>query len=191
MALTERQQQIKDRLEQGKKPDEIAKELGITTNAIYQQIRRMRAGGAKNVGRKSGGSGRKRTAPKPAAPKPTPQAAAPAHITPLQAVRARRDEIKHEVRDCDQAVAAAQRALDAAKAQAEKVAARHKEELKALDKAEAVLRPQQSANGSGPAAKKPASRRRSAAKRTSAAKGGNGASSTSQTQTSAQGATAS
>jgi IS30 family transposase len=187
MALTERQQQIKDLMEQGQKPDEIAKKLGITTNAIYQQLRRMR-GGAKKTGRKSA---RKPQAPArggsrlPAAP-PAP---APAHITPLQAVRARRDEIKHEVRDCDQAVAAARRALDAAIAQSEKVAARHKEELKALDKAEAVLRPQASSNGSSPPAKKPASRGKSAPPATSGGTGGNGVAST--TQTGAQGASVS
>lgn len=185
MALTERQQQIKDLMEQGKKPDEIAKTLGITTNAIYQQLRRMR-GGAKKSGRKS--------ARKPATPRPAPApqvAAAVPHVTPLQAVRARRDEIKHEVRDCDQAVAAAERALAAAEAQAAKVAARHKEELKALDKAEAVLRPQSSSNGSKPPAKKAATRRRSAPKAPNGGGGGTGSSSASTAQTSAQAAPAS
>ncbi len=40
--LTERQREIKVRLDQGRGAREIANELGITRNAVYQQIQRMR-----------------------------------------------------------------------------------------------------------------------------------------------------
>ena len=51
MALTERQQQIKGLLKQGKSAKEIGKDLDISENAVYQQIRRMRKAG-ENVGTK-------------------------------------------------------------------------------------------------------------------------------------------
>jgi transposase len=41
-ALTERQQEIKTRLDRGMGAREIANDLGITRNAVYQQIQRMR-----------------------------------------------------------------------------------------------------------------------------------------------------
>ncbi len=40
--LTERQDQIKTRLENGMRAQEVADELGISRNAVYQQIQRMR-----------------------------------------------------------------------------------------------------------------------------------------------------
>jgi transposase-like protein len=40
--LTERQRQIKTRLENGMGAREVADELGISRNAVYQQIQRMR-----------------------------------------------------------------------------------------------------------------------------------------------------
>lgn len=43
--LTPRQQEIKKLLKQGKNANAIADALGITTNAVYQQIRRIRASG--------------------------------------------------------------------------------------------------------------------------------------------------
>jgi len=45
MEITASQQAIKDRLDQGKQAREIANELGITRNAVYQQIQRMRRNG--------------------------------------------------------------------------------------------------------------------------------------------------
>lgn len=44
--LTDRQREIKDRLEGGMGAREIAQELGITRNAVYQQIQRMRKNGS-------------------------------------------------------------------------------------------------------------------------------------------------
>ena len=43
--LTERQQEIKRLLDQGMGAREIAEELGVTRNAVYQQIQRMRRHG--------------------------------------------------------------------------------------------------------------------------------------------------
>lgn len=43
--LTERQQAIKSRLDEGKGAREIAEDLGITRNAVYQQIQRLRRHG--------------------------------------------------------------------------------------------------------------------------------------------------
>lgn len=43
--LTERQREIKDRLDDGMQAREIAADLGITRNAVYQQIQRMRNNG--------------------------------------------------------------------------------------------------------------------------------------------------
>jgi hypothetical protein len=45
MHLTDRQQEIKERLDRGMQAREIAIELGITRNAVYQQIKRLRENG--------------------------------------------------------------------------------------------------------------------------------------------------
>ena len=44
--MTPRQQEIKSRLDQGMGAKEIGEELGISRNAVYQQIQRMRRQGA-------------------------------------------------------------------------------------------------------------------------------------------------
>jgi transposase len=44
--LTERQEQIKIHLENGMGARDVAEELGISRNAVYQQIQRMRRHGA-------------------------------------------------------------------------------------------------------------------------------------------------
>lgn len=139
--LTERQQQIKTLLEQGKKAEAIGQELGISANAVYQQVRRMRKAGAKpKTGRQSARKPARAAAP--AAPNPGAASSnGTATATPLQAVRARRDLIQAECKQAESAVAAIQKSLDAAKEQASKVKARHADELKALDKAESALKP--------------------------------------------------
>ncbi len=43
--MTTRQREIKERLDRGMGAREIANELGITRNAVYQQIQRMRKHG--------------------------------------------------------------------------------------------------------------------------------------------------
>lgn len=48
--LTERQREIKDLLKKGMGAREIATELGITRNAVYQQIQRMRRNGDMDPG---------------------------------------------------------------------------------------------------------------------------------------------
>lgn len=151
MALTERQQQIVDLQKEGKKPDEIAKALGVSTNAIYQQIRRMR--------KDKGAKGRRRA---PSAPKPGRQstakeatvsiapgspstsnsstAAPPRPATPLQAIRARRDEIKGALREFEAAMKDAERAFKATTEAYDKALSKHTDELGALDAAESAIK---------------------------------------------------
>src|SRR3954453_13013155 len=90
--LTERQQEIVDLLEQDKTPTEIGKKLKISTNGVYQQMRRIRkipgykssgnTSGAASSGttRKAGLSGRKssRTSARASTPRPAPARPAPA-----------------------------------------------------------------------------------------------------------------
>lgn len=181
--LTDRQKQIKRLLDQNKSAEQVAKSLKISTNAVYQQIRRMRAAGHSvstpsgaggSAGRQSARKGKSakkgRTRPRlessPPAPRipptPAPAPAAKVPTTPLQSVRARRDEIQALVKEAEAGVTIAQRDLDNAKALAEKIAQRHADELKGLDKAEAALRPQQAP--AKPAAKKATPKRQSAPK---------------------------
>lgn len=57
--LTDRQKDIKARLDKGETPERVGKALKITTNAVYQQIRRMRKAGVKVGGTtQTGSSGR-------------------------------------------------------------------------------------------------------------------------------------
>ena len=44
--LTKRQQEVLDRLEQGRAVKEIAADIGVSRNAVYQQIERLRRQGA-------------------------------------------------------------------------------------------------------------------------------------------------
>jgi hypothetical protein len=97
--LTPRQQQIHDLLEEGKSPPQIAKKLRITTNAVYQQIRRMRNSGgssrsrSRTSGRKSGGSSRRATRTStPARP-----AAAPKPMTAEELIRSEIESNEGEI----------------------------------------------------------------------------------------------
>ncbi len=45
MQMTDRQREIKELLDKGRTAPEIAKELEISRNAVYQQIQRMRRNG--------------------------------------------------------------------------------------------------------------------------------------------------
>lgn len=162
--LTPRQKEIKGLQKQGKNAREIAAELGITENAVYQQLRRARqvTGEAKPAAAKpkpkaAAKSGRK-SAAKPAA-KPAvataPVAAAPVKsepraMTPLQAIRARRDEVTKGLREAEATETAAERALKQAREAREKIAAKVAPELTQLDNAEAALKATQDATASEP-----------------------------------------
>jgi hypothetical protein len=166
--LTPRQQEIKSLLDKGKSAKQIAKSLKISENAVHQHKRRMGITGnaakpaatrSRSTTRRSGsGGGSQRTRTRAtggrqsrSTPRPTPApAAAPAHVTPLQSVRHRRDEINHELRDVrtehENAVKAAEKAAEVlAKAES-----RYADELKQLDAAEAAL------TGKAPEPAKPA-----------------------------------
>lgn len=148
--LTERQQEIKSLIEQGKDANQIGAELGISPNAVYQHLRRMRQAGsvkpkaaaaaAKSTpksGRKSGGTSPAAPAAKPA-PAPAPEIVV-RESTPLQAIRARRDEIKASVKDAADALVVANAALREAQAAYDKASGKHADELKMLDGAESAL----------------------------------------------------
>lgn len=166
--LTDRQQQIKALMQEGKDPKQIAAQLKITPNAVYQQLRRMRDG------RKSGGS-KAGKSPAPAksttATSPTTQThvlgevktARP--VTPLQSIRNRRDEINAEIRAAQSERDAAQRALAKAEEAASKVSERYATELANLTAAEAALKGEAApakAKNNAKAAKAPTTRPRAA-----------------------------
>jgi biotin operon repressor len=160
MELTERQKEIKGLLQDGKTAKEIASDLNISDNAVYQAIRRMRSGGANvstptgRAGRKNGGTKAKRGAKRQTAPAPKQPEIEFGNvraITPLQSVRNRRSEIQAEVREAGHAVAEAEGALRAAKSTAERIQARFKDELKSLDQAERALAPKRAATNGGAA----------------------------------------
>ena len=145
MALTERQQQIQDLLEQGKSAKEIAEALGITTNGVYQQLRRMRAGGAKAAPAKRAKTAKAKPAKAPASATAKPpgvneSTAPPRVMTPLQAIRARRDDLAAGLRDAEAAVIDAQRTLERAVAGRDKIAERITPELESLDRAERAIK---------------------------------------------------
>jgi DNA-binding CsgD family transcriptional regulator len=159
MALTERQQQIVDLQKQGKKAKEIGEALGISENAVYQQLRRIRKGsdanGSASSQRASESTARRQSGGRRGSAAPTLQAAtttggttsagltptapAPKPMTPLQSVRARRDEVSADLKAAEADVQQAERALEAARKQRDKIAERLRPELAALDAAEAAL----------------------------------------------------
>ena len=158
--LTERQQQIKALYDADKTPPQIAAELGITTNAVYQQLRRMkdRAGApakkspAKKTVKRAPAS-RTTAAGKKAAkavlsptiptdtmpPVPAPVQKTERLVTPLQAIRARIEVIQTLHREADSAVSAAEKVLTAARERSAKVKSKSDAELSQLRTAEAAL----------------------------------------------------
>jgi biotin operon repressor len=160
--LTERQQQIVDLLEQGKKAPEIAKKLKISQNGVYQHIRRIRDSGVTvnsgsgtrggNGRRKSGRkSTRSRQGRRTGSPTPAPQPPQFEATTPLQAVRVRRDAIRAAIKEGEATVTEARKALEQAEGNHGKLSARHAEELKQLDAAEKALSPNSKPKAAGKA----------------------------------------
>lgn len=194
--LTDRQKEINGLLSKGKTPGEIAKKLKITENGVYQHMRRIRAAtGAKpkaasgsrsrssssnsrSRSRASGGSrstakrttAKRTTTKRPAAARrPSPVASTPAPASPLDAIRARRDEIAAmlvEVRAEEKRLTDELATATAAREKAEGSVA---EELTRLAQSEAIL--------TGKALPKAAdkSRTRSGSKPAKAATNGKGA----------------
>jgi DNA-binding CsgD family transcriptional regulator len=150
--LTERQQQIKSRYDADKTPPEIAAELGITVNAVYQHLRRMKVAKAKGkteTAKVKAPVAAKTPARRGRPPKVATQAAevlaaavktpAPVAATPLQAIRARMADILATHREMDAAVSASARALKLAQEQAAKAKGKTEAELAQLRTAEAAL----------------------------------------------------
>lgn len=137
MALTPRQKEIQDLVKQGKTAPQIAEALGISDNAVYQQLRKMKGGaGAKakaNSAKKASGSGskakasnaRRKSAAKAraaaAAPKPAPAPApAPAEVpklpTLLQHARAEVKTAEDAIKAQAKVIEDAEKAIEGAKA---------------------------------------------------------------------------
>jgi hypothetical protein len=142
MALTDRQKQIADMQKQGKKAPEIAAALSITTNAVYQQLRRMRNG--KSAPKTN--TGKKAPAPKAATPSTgssTPSVTVTQKptrpLTPLQSIRGRRDEINGDIKAAAAERDSIARQLTKAQEAVDKVTQRYADELASLDGAEAAL----------------------------------------------------
>lgn len=122
--LTPRQTEIKALMEQGKKPKDIAKKLKISENAVYQQIRRIREGGASGrstsgAARKSGGSTTRSTARssrsdgrQSSGSRPARRAAAP---RPVAVPQTAEELLKSEIAAHDAQIAEHNAAIEAAK----------------------------------------------------------------------------
>lgn len=133
--LTDRQQEIQVLLDQDKTPGEIAKALGITENAVYQHLRRMREKlGTTTPRRRSPQRQSTRKAAAPSAP-----TAEPRNMTPLQAIRARKAIIEHDLKAARTEVATAEKMLANAQEALAKREQTHADELRQLDNAEAAL----------------------------------------------------
>lgn len=113
MALTERQKQIKTLQREGKKADEIAAELGITANAVYQQLRRMKTGGGAS---KPAAKTAAKAKPAAAAPKAAPRARAATPLTPEKALKVERDGIAAELKVTAAELESARKTLEKAEA---------------------------------------------------------------------------
>jgi IS30 family transposase len=164
--LTERQQEIKALLDDNKTPGEIATALGITENAVYQHIRRMRNNGHKvgskprTVSRSRNSRSRNTGTPKPVlVPEQQVRIA-----TPLQAIRARKEVIEHELKAAEKSVLDAERALVGAREHSTAVNKRHQDELKSLDKAEELFRRPALTPAPKAPAKRASARRKAASK---------------------------
>jgi len=154
MALTERQQEIKKLLDEGKTPREVGEALGISENAVYQHRRRMGASAKKSSGRSAAPKAtktaskpaqkrtqRKRSqAPRQTAPAPVAVAAAePVAMDPLSAVRHRQAEIDAMLADSKTALEEATKAHQTAQKAHDDAESKVKPELERLAAAEALL----------------------------------------------------
>lgn len=140
MALTERQQEIKALQDQGKTPREIAEALGITVNGIYQQLRRMKAGGAKpSTAKKPAAKPAIKASPAKAPPAPPAHSLPPREMTPLAAIRARKQAIERQLKESASAVSAAAAHLTKTNEGHGTLVAKHAEELRQLEVAEGVI----------------------------------------------------
>ena len=176
--LTPRQKEIKALMDQGKTPTEVAKKLKISDNGVYQQLRRMRAAGhsvggktatakstsaRKPAASKAKSSGSKRTTSgrssarksTPARPRattpPIPSQPKLVAMTPLDSIKARREQIDAELTETRENLDAATRAHEEAVKAHEDATSKYAAELSQLTAAEAALKgeaPKPKSNGS-------------------------------------------
>jgi hypothetical protein len=163
--LTERQTEIKKLLDDMKTPGQIAVELGVTESAIYGHLRRMRENGH-SVGSPGKTVRRATRSRKQNTGRPTLAVGSPVKIaTPLQAIRARKEELERELRAAEKTVDDTKRAYVAAEDALVQLNERHSSELHNLTAAEDALignaRPRQpSARRTEPVKPKAANMRR-------------------------------
>lgn len=117
MALTDRQKQIKGLQQEGKKAPEIAEALGISTNAVYQQLRRMKPGkgGAKAAAKPAAKAAAPKAAAAVAAPKAAPVKERPP-LTPEKALKFERDAIAADLKVTSVELESARKAVEKAEA---------------------------------------------------------------------------
>ena len=137
--LTPRQQELKALMDQGMKVKEIAAQVGISENAVYQQQARIR----KVTGDDSGSRPRRTAARRARRPSEPPftveRHTARAVLSPVEAIQARREEIELEVGMLQRQASDARVAWEELQRAYEERAAEHLAELKALDVAESAL----------------------------------------------------
>jgi hypothetical protein len=155
--LTPRQKEIKALLDKDFTPTEVADKLGVSSNAIYQHLRRMKkapkASKARTSPRKPGtrrAAARKRpsrakrtTARAPALGERGTAVLASGTLlkphTPLQVIRNRKDEIEAAVKHSAAVVAEDEKGYLTSKERHETLVTKNKEELRRLDIAEQAL----------------------------------------------------
>ena len=137
--LTPRQQELKALMDQGMKVKEIAAQVGISENAVYQQQARIR----KATGDDGGSRPRRTTARRSRRPSEPPftveRHSTRMAMTPVEAIQARREEIELEVGMLQRQASDARVAWEELQRAYEERAAEHLAELKALDVAESAL----------------------------------------------------
>jgi DNA-binding CsgD family transcriptional regulator len=139
--LTERQQEIVTQQKQGKTAPQIAEALGISENAVYQQLRKIRAatggkqsaaskraqaGRAAKSGRQSGGKAAKTGTSGNASARvtaSTPPAAAPKPPTLLQLVKQELKDAEAAIKEQEQEIVAHERGITASKERIERLSA--------------------------------------------------------------------
>lgn len=107
----QRREQVEKLLDQDKKAPEIAKALGISTNAVYQHIRKIKdgKGGGTTKARKAGAKPSAPAAMPPIRPEPTPAASNGAD--PVAATRERGRIVKDAISANEKVKADAEREI--------------------------------------------------------------------------------
>jgi hypothetical protein len=150
--LTKRQQEVKKLLDKGKKPREIAQQLGISENAVYQQRRRIRQAvvGIADPAAAPDQPAKQRTARRSTrrsttnrrtsdTPKAVGSALVAKPVTPAEAILARRSVIENQLADSEALLNVARTSYEDAEASHSQLLTEHSAELENLTRAEQAL----------------------------------------------------